>query len=199
MPKVTEIVLASRNKHKILELSDILAPLKIKVRSVLDFPQVADVEENGFTFFENAALKAESVAKELGCAVLADDSGLMVDFLGGEPGVFSARYSGVNATDESNNKLLLEKLAGVPIEKRGAKFVCVLAFSFGGNESVFFEGNTTGRIIEELAGNKGFGYDPLFLSDDLGVTFAQASDVQKNQVSHRGRAVAKFIAWLKEE
>ena len=199
MPKVTEIVLASRNKHKILELSDILAPLKIKVRSVLDFPQVADVEENGFTFFENAALKAESVAKELGCAVLADDSGLMVDFLGGEPGVFSARYSGINATDESNNKLLLEKLAGVPIEKRGAKFVCVLAFSFGGNESVFFEGNTTGRIIEELAGNKGFGYDPLFLSDDLGVTFAQASDVQKNQVSHRGRAVAKFIAWLKEE
>ena len=198
MPKVTEIVLASRNKHKLLEFSEILAPLGIKVRSVMEFAQVADVEETGCTFFENAALKAKAVAKELGCAVLADDSGLMVDFLGGEPGVYSARYAGAGATDESNNKLLLEKLAGVPLEKRSAKFVCVLAFSFCGNESAFFEGNTTGKIIEELTGDKGFGYDPLFLSDDLGVTFAQASDVQKNKVSHRGRAVAKFVEWLEK-
>ncbi len=198
MKKITEIVLASRNKKKLGELAEILAPLGIRVRSVLEFPQVAEVEETGSTFFENAALKAESVSKELGCAVLADDSGLMVDYLDGAPGVYSARFSGENASDESNNRLLLEKLRDVPMAARGASFACVLAFSIPENESVFFEGRATGKIVDKESGDKGFGYDPLFLSDDLGVTFAQAGSAEKNKISHRARAVAKFVEWLKQ-
>ncbi len=199
MSKVTEIVLASRNKKKLIELSETLAPLGINVRSVSEFPEVGDVEETGSTFKENAALKAETVARQLGCAVLADDSGLMVDYLDGEPGVYSARFSGQDATDESNNKLLLKKMSGVPASKRGAKFVCSLAFSLNGNDSVFFEGETAGKIIEKEDGNKGFGYDPLFLSYELGITFAQADGNEKNRISHRGRAVELFIEWIKNQ
>ena len=121
-----------------------------------------------------------------------------MDYLGGEPGVYSARYSGEDATDASNNRLLLSKLAGVAPEKRGARFVCVLAFSWSGNESAFFVGETAGRIIESETGDKGFGYDPLFLSTELGVTFAQRESAQKNAISHRGRALAKFSRWLRE-
>ncbi len=199
MSKITEIVLASRNPKKLAELASVLAPLGITLHSVLDYPEAPEVEETGDTFMENAALKAESVAAALNLPVLADDSGLVVDYLGGEPGVYSARYAGAGATDASNNQLLLQRLQGVPAAKRGARFVCVLAFSCGGNGSAFFEGETRGMILEEPAGEGGFGYDPIFYSVELELSFAQAGSQAKNEISHRGRAVAKFIDWLRKQ
>ena len=197
MVEIEEIILASRNQKKFHEFVTILKPLGIRVRSVLEFPDILEVEESGKTFKENAALKAEIVAAQIGGVVLADDSGLSVDFLGGEPGVYSARYSGEEATDGKNNDFLLQKLAGVPEDERGAEFVCVLALTGIGEETLFFEGNTRGRILTEIRGEAGFGYDPLFFSTDLGVTFSEAEEQEKNRVSHRGRAVNKLLEWLK--
>lgn len=186
------IVLASRNKHKIGELRAILQPLGIELKSALDFPELAEVEETGATFEENAALKAEAVCKALGLPALADDSGLMVDALGGEPGVRSARYSGAQATDSTNNALLLQKLADTPDAARTARFVCVLAFSAPGEITHFYRGETFGIMLRAPRGENGFGYDPLFLSDDLAKTFAEAPAEEKNRISHRGRALERF-------
>lgn len=186
------VVLASRNKHKIGELQEILRSAGIILRSALDYPELREVEETGMTFEENAALKAEYVSRTLSLPALADDSGLVVDALSGEPGVHSARYSGANATDASNNMLLLEKMSGVPDASRTARFVCVLAFSRPGQTTHFYRGETFGIIQRSVAGAGGFGYDPLFLSAELGTTFAEAGAEEKNRVSHRGRALALF-------
>lgn len=191
-----KLIIASRNAKKLAELQKILSPKGIATVPVSEYPDLPEIEETGSTFKENSALKAETICRLTGEAVLADDSGLMVDALDGAPGVYSARFSGENATDEKNNLLLLEKLAGLPSAKRTAKFVCVIALALPEKQTRFYCGETMGRIIEELSGDGGFGYDPLFLSDDLGCTFAQASCEQKNRISHRGRALEQFMADL---
>ena len=189
-------MLASHNPKKSRELQAILQPLAIELLSLADFPGAVAPEETGHTFAENAILKAHHACMLTGLPSLADDSGLAVDFLGGEPGVFSARFAGEGAGDAANNRLLLERLQGVPAEKRGARFISVVALVMPGGECRTWSGETHGRILEEERGTGGFGYDPLFLSDDLGVSFAEATGEAKNRISHRGRALASFIADL---
>lgn len=191
-----EIVLASSNKGKIAELSAMLAPLEIAVRSPKDFPGWPEVEETGKTFAENAVLKADAGCRFTGLSTVADDSGLVVEELDGAPGVFSARFAGLQANPHDNNCLLLKKLENVPSERRRAKFVCALAYKIPGREARIFSGETYGRILTAPRGNEGFGYDPLFFSDDLQCSFAEAGAEAKNRVSHRGRALQQLIEYL---
>lgn len=193
------LVLASHNAKKAVELRQILVPTGVELLSLADFPGAPIPEEDGATFAENAIIKAKAALAYCGLPALADDSGLAVDALGGEPGVRSARFAGEQATDADNNALLLRKLAGLPPERRGAAFVSVVALALPGGDVKSYRGETRGRILENPAGKNGFGYDPLFLSDDLGVTFAEADPDAKNRVSHRGRALSKLLAALAEE
>lgn len=190
------MVLASHNAKKAYELRRILAPLGLELLSLADFPDAPVPEETGQTFEENAVIKAKSAVDATGLPALADDSGLEVDALGGQPGVRSARYAGEDANDTANNRLLLERLAGLPPGRRGAGFVSVVALAFPGGGVKTFRGETRGVILEQARGYGGFGYDPLFLSDDLGVTFAEADSDEKNRVSHRGRALAALVRWM---
>lgn len=189
-------VLASHNVKKTAELRAILAPLSIELLNLADFPGAPEPEEDGDTFEANALIKAKSALAFTGMAALADDSGLMVDALAGRPGVYSARFAGEKAGDAANNALLLDKLSGVPPERRGAKFVSVVVLAIPGREAKVFRGETHGIIVDEPRGINGFGYDPLFLSTDLGVTFAEATSDAKNRISHRARALAAFKEWL---
>lgn len=187
------LVLASHNRKKAAELRDLLLPLGWLLETLADFPGAPEPAEDGDTFEENAIIKAESALRFTGLPSLADDSGLIVDVLDGEPGVHSARYAGANADDAANNRLLLKKMEAIPDERRTARFVSVIAFVRPGEETRLYRGETSGRIMHAPRGLHGFGYDPLFMSDDLGVTFAEAGAEDKNRVSHRGRALARFI------
>jgi XTP/dITP diphosphohydrolase len=176
-----------------------LRDLDIEVLSLQSFPDVPDVEEDGLTFHENALKKAREVSRHTSETVLADDSGLEVEFLGGEPGIHSARYSGPTATDETNNQKLLRKLEGVPEGKRGAAFRCVLVLVRPDGRSESFEGSWRGEILFAPRGTRGFGYDPLFLDPGQGLTAAELPPEVKNRISHRGRAFAKFREWLEKQ
>jgi XTP/dITP diphosphohydrolase len=176
-----------------------LRDLDIDVLSLQSFPGVPEVEEDGLTFHENALKKAREVSRHTSEVVLADDSGLGVDVLGGEPGIHSARYSGRTATDETNNLKLLRKLEGVPEGKRGAAFRCVLVLFRPDGRSESFEGSWRGEILFEPRGTLGFGYDPLFLDPGQGLTAAELPPDLKNRISHRGRAFAKFKEWLEKQ
>ena len=189
-----KIVLATRNKHKIDELQILLSQYlkNIQVLSLDDVGFVGEIEENGSTFEENAMIKARAAAKFSGLISVADDSGLTVDALGGAPGIYSARYSGVEGDqrDIANNQKLLKELQGVA--NRSASFVCSIACSFPDNINVpdfTVTGITYGEILCNERGNGGFGYDPLFWIDELGKTYAEMSVDEKNKYSHRGRAV----------
>jgi XTP/dITP diphosphohydrolase len=162
--------------------------------SLNDFPEIPDIAETGSTFEENAWLKAEQVYKITGIPVIADDSGLEVDYLNGAPGVFSARYAGENAADDANCNKLLKKLAG--IEERKANFRCVIIYYDGKNKNIF-EGICSGEIIHEKRGNKGFGYDPLFVPVGFIETFGELDEDIKNRISHRGRALMKLTEYLR--
>jgi XTP/dITP diphosphohydrolase len=191
------IVLASRNKKKSKEVSELLAPHGFEVVPVTEFPDVAEVEEDGQTFAENAAKKAREVALHLKRWVIGEDSGLRVDALNGAPGIYSARYSGPGATDETNNKKLIEDLRDVPEEKRGAGYICSVALSDPfGTIQVACEGTCRGRILTEANGAGGFGYDPYFLIPEYHLTFGQLSSVVKHRLSHRARAFSIFIPQL---
>jgi len=191
------IVLASRNKKKTKEVSEILAMVGFHVLPVTDFLNVGEVEEDGLTFAENAAKKASQVARELNQWVIGEDSGLMVDALNGAPGIYSARYSGDGATDERNNAKLIADLADFADDKRGAGYICSVALSNPAGEiRVACEGNCRGRILREAIGDGGFGYDPYFLIPEYHLTFGQLSSVVKHRLSHRARAFAKFIPLL---
>lgn len=191
------IVLASRNRKKTQEVREILARVGFTVISVTDFCSVPDVEEDGCTFAENAAKKASEVARHLNQWVIGEDSGLMVDALNGAPGIYSARYSGTEATDEKNNAKLIAELAAVPDEKRGAGYICSVALSNPvGEIRVACEGTCRGRILRSANGDGGFGYDPYFLIPEYHLTFGQLSSVVKHRLSHRARAFAKFIPLL---
>lgn len=196
------ILVATGNRNKLGELRDLLEPMDHEVVAPADVGGIPDVVEDRDSFEGNAEKKAIAGARATGMWTLADDSGLEVDHLGGAPGVRSARFSGEGATAEQNNALLLEKLAGLPPEARGARFVCVLVLARpDGGIAANFRGTVEGRILEEARGSAGFGYDPLFLFteggfDCTGRGFAELSRAQKSVVSHRGRALRALIARL---
>lgn len=191
------IVLASRNRKKTQEVSEILAPLGFTIISVTQFPDVPEVDEDGSTFAENAAKKAREVALHLNQWVIGEDSGLTVDALNGAPGIYSARYSGEDATDERNNQKLIHELLNVPDEKRGAGYVCSVALADPtGQIRVACEGTCRGRILHQPSGAGGFGYDPYFLVPEYHRSFGQLSAVVKHRISHRAKAFAKFAPML---
>ena len=189
--KKPRLVLASGNFNKLREMRALLGD-RYDVISMREAGFEGDIEEDGETFRENALIKARAVANFCHCAALADDSGLTVDALGGRPGVHSARYCGVHGDDEANNQLLLKELEEVA-EPRTARYECAVALCAPGREDVVGEGACEGEILRQYQGEGGFGYDPLFLSHDLGVTFAQADAAAKNAVSHRARAIADLL------
>ena len=176
-----------------------LGDLGVDILSLNDFPNVPEVIEDGATFLENALKKAKAISEYTGEIVLADDSGLEVEYLNGGPGVYSSRYSGEGATDGSNIKKLLLSLGGVPHERRGAAFTCVLVLYFPDGEYKSFEGHLAGIIHDRPEGDGGFGYDPVFFLPDVGLTVAQIPQEVKNSISHRARAVLKFKeAWMRK-
>jgi XTP/dITP diphosphohydrolase len=193
-----EVVLATRNQGKIREIEAFLKNDDIRVLSLNDFPQAAEVNEKGKTFRENALRKARYAARLTQKLAVADDSGLEVDALDGKPGVFSARFAGENATDDENNEKLLHALKGVLPEKRGASFRCVLALAESLGKEMVIEEECRGVILAEKRGSKGFGYDPVFFFPPLNKTFAQLTKEEKNRVSHRGKALRRLREVLKE-
>lgn len=196
-----KLILASNNKKKIKELKEILSDLPVEVKSLKDENIDIEVVEDGITFEENAKKKAEEIYKflknkgEKDFLVLSDDSGLEVDYLNGEPGVYSARYAGEHGNDSENNKKLLANLKGVPKKDRGAKFVCQLAMFDEEGKYYTVRGEVKGYILEELTGEGGFGYDPLFFYEPFNKTFGELTSDEKNKISHRGVALKQ----LKEE
>lgn len=198
-----QILMATRNKGKAEELVWLLRDLPVKVLTLEDFPDLAEVPETGCTFAENAALKAEYAASATGLISLSDDSGLEVDALGGRPGVLSARFAGEGANDRENNLKLLSLLRDVPQEQRKARFVSVIAIAApkpsGKPERFLTRGTCEGLILQEERGGGGFGYDPLFLVPQLGKTFAELTMEEKNRISHRGQALRQavpLLCWL---
>jgi XTP/dITP diphosphohydrolase len=188
------LVIGTANLKKGRELEELFRPLRLEIRTLADFPQAISVVEDGATFTANAILKAAQQARHLGHWVLADDSGLMVDALDGAPGVRSARYSGPQATSQTNNRLLLEKLANTPPAQRTARFVCHMALSDpSGTIRAESEASCRGRILSAAEGSGGFGYDPLFEVVEYHRTFGQLSPLVKACLSHRARAARLLI------
>src|SRR5512134_2175681 len=186
-----ELVLATRNRHKKAELAALLADLPIRLHTMEEFPDVPDVVEDGATCEANAIKKARAVSEATGLLAVADDTGLEVDALGGRPGVFAARYAGPQATYEDNWKKLLREMAGVPSNRRTARFVTVAAVASPSESVEVTSGQLDGLITEEPAGARGFGYDPVFYVPELGKTPAQLSSEEKNRISHRAKAFAQ--------
>jgi len=193
--KIKELVFASHNAGKIAEVSEMLAPLGIKVKSAADM-DLPDVEETGTTFAENSLLKSQTIAKATGLPCIADDSGLCVDALNGAPGVYSARYAPNRDFDKGMDILLSEmEKSGNPSRK--AHFSCVVSLAYPNGEYHLFEGRVDGQISrEKMRGEGGFGYDPLFIPDGYSCSFAQMSHDDKNKISHRGRAMQKFKEFI---
>ena len=192
------LVIATGNSGKIREFHRLLAPLEIKLHTFLDFPEFPEADECENTFQGNAKIKAMHAFQYLNLPVIADDSGLIVDALNGEPGVMTARYGGPDLDDSGRRKFLIGNMKDVPDEKRKARFVCVLAFTADGREFSFFRGETEGRILHEDKGKGGFGYDPIFFPEEAKEGYAEMDASLKDAISHRGKAVKKFIAFLKD-
>ena len=197
------IILATRNQGKIKEFKELLSGFNIEFKSLLDFGSIPAVVEDGETFEENAYKKAHETAKVLGFPALADDSGLVVEALNGEPGVRSARYAGGQASDLENNLKLLENMKGK--KNRKAAFECVISIAVPLGPALTYEGSCKGEIATELSGDQGFGYDPLFFYPPLNKTFATLSAAEKNSISHRGQAMSelkaefdKVLIWLEQ-
>ena len=191
-----KIVLATRNKGKIREVKEILGNLGIEFLTLDGLGPIPEVEEDGKTFLDNAVKKAREISSYTGLPALADDSGLEVDRLSGAPGVYSARFAGPDASDADRYEKLLSLLDGVPEDERAARFRCAVALALPGGEVITAEGSCDGRIADHPRGAGGFGYDPVFISRDLGITFAEASAELKNSVSHRRRALLKLKGML---
>ena len=192
------VVLATRNAHKVGELQEILgeAGLQIELVGLDAFPDAPDVVEDGVTFAENSLLKARSAAKASGLVALADDSGLCVDVLGGAPGIFSARWSGRHGDDAANLRLLLDQLADVRPEHRGAHFACAAVAVHPDGAELVAEGALRGTLLYEPRGTGGFGYDPILVPDGDTRTTAELTPAEKNAISHRGRAFRELAAAL---
>jgi len=185
------LVVGSRNRHKVIEIRALLSPIPFEVRCIDEVYDGPDVVEDGLTFLENAIKKACELSKLTGLLVLADDSGLEVDALDGDPGVISARYAGKARDDAANNRLVLENLRGVSTERRTARFRCVVAVADAGRAVFTTEGVVEGRITDRNYGSSGFGYDPIFFVPSLKKTFGQVPAEVKNRLSHRASAVRK--------
>ena len=185
------LLIATANRGKVAEYGELLAGLDCTLLSLADVGISGSIEESGATYEENARIKAVECAARSGIVTLADDSGLEVDALGGEPGVISARYAGDDATDAERVAYLLGKMEGVPESERGGRFVCVVAIAFPDGNVMFCYGECPGRIVTEPRGERGFGYDPAFFVAELGRTMAELPPEVKNEISHRGRAAAK--------
>jgi XTP/dITP diphosphohydrolase len=196
---MSRLVFATRNRGKLAELSVLAAPLGLEVISAAELG-APDVEEDGATFEENAVKKAREIAAAVGLPALADDSGLVVNALDGAPGIYSARFAGPQASDADNNRLLLSRLQGVNEDLRGAHFVCAMAFADPGgvlgDEVEVTRGECHGVILEAPRGEDGFGYDPLFLVPDRGLTFAELGASVKNTISHRAMAMGQMQSFL---
>jgi XTP/dITP diphosphohydrolase len=192
-----DLVVGTHNRKKGIELAELLAPRGLRVATLEDFPNAIEVVEDGDSFAANAALKAVEQARHLGRWVLADDSGLEVDALGGAPGVYSARFAGPNATDADNNRHLLFKLADVPLERRTAHYVCHVTLADPtGTIRAESEDICRGRILREAVGTNGFGYDPLFEVVEYHRTFGELGPTVKQFLSHRSRALRKILPQL---
>ena len=188
------IVVASGNRGKLREIAQIFR--RYTILSMQEAGFSGDIEEDGATFAENALIKARAVSRALHCTALADDSGLCVEALGGAPGVYSARFCGRHGDDAANNALLLEKMADVPDGRRAAYFASCVALCTADGRELTADGRTYGRILRAPEGEGGFGYDPLFYSDELGKSFGAATAEEKNAVSHRGKALAALAEKL---
>ena len=186
------IVFATGNAGKMREIREILSDLELEVVSMKEIGIDIPIEEDGITFEENALIKARAVAGQCGEIVLADDSGLEVDYLNGDPGIYSARYMGEETPYSIKNAAIIERLAGVPDEKRTARFVCAIAAVFPDGQELVTLGEIQGRIDYEEKGKNGFGYDPIFYVPEFGKTTAELTDEEKNSISHRGRALRKM-------
>ena len=191
---MSAIVLASGNKGKVKELAALFASYNIEIKPQSEF-NLTDADETGTTFVENAIIKARHAAKETGLPAIADDSGLEVDALMGAPGVYSARYAGINATDSDNNKKLLANMENIAPENRTARFHCVLVYMKHHNDPtpIICHGTWEGSIVSNPQGEQGFGYDPLFWQEELSMTSAQLPREVKNKLSHRGKALAQLV------
>ncbi|SDH76138.1 XTP/dITP diphosphatase [Desulfosporosinus hippei] len=191
-----KIILATQNKGKIRELQELLGDEDIEVLSLKDIEDWEDVEENGITFADNAALKAKAAVKKTGLVALADDSGLEVDALAGNPGVYSARFAGEPKDDERNNDKLLQELKEVADSQRQARFRCALVIATPDGKEFLTEGTVEGQILAERRGKDGFGYDPLFFVPEYQRTMAELTLSEKNRLSHRAQAFRKAIPIL---
>lgn len=195
---MSRLVIATRNRGKLEEIMQILSGMNIAVESLSDYPGIGEIEETGETFRENALEKAIAVAKHTKQVALADDSGLVVDALGGAPGVMSARYAGPGASDSDKYRKLLSEMESVPNGRRTARFMCVVAIATPEGRTWTAEGSVEGVITREPRGNGGFGYDPVFLVPELGLTFAEIDTKTKNNMSHRAQALARSIPMVEE-
>ena len=187
-----ELLVATRNRGKVREIGKALGGMGFRIRSLHDFEDVPDVEEDGRTFGENALKKARFYSRFLNLLTVSDDSGLVVDSLNGRPGIYSARFAGEKATDQENNKKLLNLMENVPASRRDARFRCAIAIVSPRGEEVVVEGECRGKIGFKEVGKRGFGYDPLFILPQLKKTVAQLTLDEKNRVSHRGKALRKL-------
>ncbi len=195
---MAEIIIASKNKGKISEIKKILSLKEVELLDLSELSFSSSIEESGITFRENALIKAETVFSLYKIPVIADDSGLSVWCLGGKPGVFSARFAGPDASDEGNNRLLLEKLQGIPDEERTAWFCCAAIFYHSTGKYFVSEGKVDGEITQSPVGKNGFGYDPIFFIPEYGKTMAQLSAHEKNRISHRALAFRGLKKYIEE-
>ena len=192
------IIFATGNEGKMKEIRMILADLGVPVLSMKEAGISADIVEDGKTFEENAAIKAETIRDLTGAIVLADDSGLEIDYLGGEPGIYSARYMGEDTSYDIKNQNLLDRLEGVPDEKRTARFVCAICAALPDGRKLTTRGTIEGIIGHGISGENGFGYDPIFWLPEYGCSTAELSPEKKNELSHRGKALRAIKAQLRE-
>lgn len=193
------VIIASTNQGKLKEFKELMKGLSVEVKSLKDFPEIGDIEENGSSFAENAYIKAKAVFDATGCLSIADDSGLEVDALDGAPGIYSARYAGEEKNDTANNEKLLSEMNVVSDENRGAQFHCAIVAIDQNGTRYDAEGIVRGHILRAPQGENGFGYDPLFYIEEFGCTTAELSMDEKNKISHRGQAVRQIVEILKEK
>ena len=192
-----KVVIATHNRDKLKEIKEAMNHFPCDITSLFDFPKIKEIEENGKTLEENALIKAREVFSITGLPVISDDTGLEVDALDGNPGVYTARYAGEGCTYEDNVKKLLKDMHTVPIPNRGATFKTVMVFK-DENKELIVEGIVKGRISREIRGEDGFGYDPIFYVPEYNKTFAEITMIEKNKISHRGNAINKLIESIKE-
>jgi XTP/dITP diphosphohydrolase len=191
-----KIIMATSNKDKVNEIRQMLAGTDIEIMSLKEAGVSIDIDENGSSFDENAAIKANAVRDLTGQMAISDDSGLVIDYLNGAPGIYSSRFMGEDTPYSEKNAAILEKLQGVPDEQRSARFVCSMAIAYPDGHTQTVQGIMEGRIAHEIAGEGGFGYDPIFYLPEKGCTSAQLTAAEKNAISHRGKALEKLVKIL---